>query len=242
MAVQPNQIIDQLFGERVRILHHPIHEVSDPDKIIGCEALMRGPKGSPYESPPLAFAMAATVEGLTALDMKCFESAMRTRPDGCLFVNIHPDTLAEGKAFWIRLGELARASVIQRIVVEIVEHSPYREENLSRAMLELKALGFGIAIDDLGEGKSGLRRIVEVAPEFIKIDRYFITGIDAHPRKQAVVSSVVRLADEIGSHVVAEGVETDKELMTVRRLGVKYAQGHGLSRPTEADQDEAGAA
>jgi EAL domain-containing protein (putative c-di-GMP-specific phosphodiesterase class I) len=76
--------------------------------VIGYEALMRGPRGTPYESPPLAFAMAATLDLLEQLDCRCIELASTVACDGLLFLNAHPRTIMCSDVFWATVGAFAR--------------------------------------------------------------------------------------------------------------------------------------
>jgi EAL domain-containing protein (putative c-di-GMP-specific phosphodiesterase class I) len=236
-VAKPDQeaLLDQLFGHSsLRILLHGVHEAAVPQRILGYEALMRGPKGTPYESPPLAFAMAATLDILERLDTRCIEIASRIACDGLLFINAHPRTIVRSDAFWSAVGAFSRAP--EAVVFEVVEHSPVREDDLVRALQELRSLGFKIAVDDLGEGASGLRRLVEFAPDFAKIDRFFIAGIDRDRKRRAVVDGIVRMSADLGTRIIAEGVEHEDELAVLCDLGVTLVQGWLFGRPEEVFQ------
>lgn len=235
VASRRQTLVDDLFGDgKLRIALHGINDVAT-GTAIGHEALMRGPRGAPYESPPLAFAMAATLDILEPLDCRCIVKASELASDGVLFLNVHPRTI-EHDLFWSAIGAFSTSTSTRPpsdVVFEIVEHTPARENALPRALLELRALGFRIAVDDLGEGSAGLRRLVELAPEFGKIDRFFIDGIDGDPRKRAVVAALVRVGEEVDTRIIAEGVERAEELEVLRDLGVGLAQGYLFGRPVE---------
>ncbi|MDX1582460.1 MAG: EAL domain-containing protein [Thermoanaerobaculia bacterium] len=232
---QPDPFEQLLGPELIRLYGHSIHDLDHDFGPIGTEILMRGPAGAPYEMPTLAFAMAATLGALDRLDNNCIESASRVVCDGHLFINVHPETLAHRSRFWDLIGMFGTDGYRApgEIVFEIVEHSPARESDLPDALKELRALGFRIAIDDLGEGMSGLRRLVEVEPDFVKIDRFFINGIDRAPRKRSVVQSIAALAESTGASVIAEGIETEDELEVVRDAGVRLCQGYYFGKPRE---------
>jgi EAL domain-containing protein (putative c-di-GMP-specific phosphodiesterase class I) len=225
-------ILDQLFSRsQLRIALHGVHDPARPHDILGYEALMRGPRGTPYESPPLAFAMAATLDILEQLDCRCIEMAAGVACDGLLFLNAHPRTITQSDAFWAAVGSFPRSP--HSVVFEVVEHSPARQDDLPRALAELRALGFRIAVDDLGEGAAGLRRLVEFAPDFAKIDRFFIDGIDRDRKRRAVVRSLVEMSAEVGTRIIAEGVEREEERAVLCDLGVALAQGWLFGRPHE---------
>jgi diguanylate cyclase (GGDEF)-like protein len=92
-------------------------------------------------------------------------------------------------------------------------------------------MGFQIAIDDLGEGFSSLRLWSELRPDFVKIDRHFIQGINQDPVKLQFVRSIQEIAQNTGSQVIAEGIETQSELLLVRELGIDIGQGYLIARP-----------
>jgi len=224
-ALGKEALLDQLFGRAgIRIALHGIHDLAHPERVIGHEALMRGPRGTPYEAPPLAFAMAATLDILEKLDCRCIELASAVACDGLLFLNAHPRTI-------VAVGSFARSP--ESVVFEVVEHSPARQDDLLRALLELRALGFKIAVDDLGEGAAGLRRLVEFAPDYAKIDRFFIDGIDRDRKRRAVVASLVAMSGELGTRIIAEGVERAEERAVLVDLGVTLAQGWLFGMPRE---------
>jgi EAL domain-containing protein (putative c-di-GMP-specific phosphodiesterase class I) len=231
---QPGQaaLLDQLFGrDQLRIALHGIHVASEPERVIGYEALMRGPRGTPYESPPMAFAMAATLDLLEELDCRCLQMASMVACDGLLFLNAHPRTIVSSETFWAAVGDFTRAP--EHVVFEVVEHSPARQDDLLRALFELRALGFKIAVDDLGEGAAGLRRLVEFAPDYAKIDRFFIDGIDRDRKRRAVVQSLVTMSFELGTTIIAEGVEREEERAVLCDLGVTLLQGWLFGKPHE---------
>jgi EAL domain-containing protein (putative c-di-GMP-specific phosphodiesterase class I) len=87
------------------------------------------------------------------------------------------------------------------------------------------------ALDDFGQGYSGLRVLYELGPEVLKLDRFFISGIEADSAKRKIVSAVAGLARELGITVLAEGVETDAEFRLCAELGCDLAQGYFISPP-----------
>lgn len=234
MTLAPDReaMLDQIFSKSsLRIALHGIHDLGDPEEVIGYEALMRGPRGAPYESPPLAFAMAATLDLLEQLDTRCIEMASNVACDGMLFLNAHPQTICRSDSFWAAVGAFSRSP--EFVVFEVVEHTPARQNDLLRALQELRALGFKIAVDDLGEGAAGLRRLVEFSPDFAKIDRFFVDGIDRDRKRRVVVQSLVRIAEELTTTIIAEGVEREEERAVLLDLGVTLAQGWLFGKPQE---------
>src|SRR5262249_46257371 len=101
----------------------------------------------------------------------------------------------------------------------------------ARAIRPLRRLGCDVAIDDLGAGSSGLKTWSEIRPEFVKVDRYFVAGIERDPVRAEILRSVVDMARATGSHVVAEGIENPEQHALVVELGVDYVQGFLFGKP-----------
>lgn len=91
---------------------------------------------------------------------------------------------------------------------------------------------YKLAIDDFGAGYSGLQLLYQYKPEFLKIDRFFISGINKDPKKKLLVATTTELAHVLGIQVVAEGIETEKELLACREVGCDYLQGFVVAKPT----------
>ena len=96
-----------------------------------------------------------------------------------------------------------------------------------------KKLGFKIAIDDFGSGFANMQELLNIETDIVKIDRFFIKDIENSNRKQLIVRNLVKLIHEIGSLIVAEGVETEKEYKMCNRLGCDLIQGYYISKPTQ---------
>jgi EAL domain-containing protein (putative c-di-GMP-specific phosphodiesterase class I) len=96
----------------------------------------------------------------------------------------------------------------------------------------LRRRGYRIAVDDLGAGYAALGALATLEPEVVKLDMSLIRDIDAHATKRRVVGAITTLCRELGSRVVAEGVETLSELAAVRAVGIELIQGFLLARPT----------
>ncbi|HBA08483.1 MAG TPA: diguanylate cyclase, partial [Methylotenera mobilis] len=92
-------------------------------------------------------------------------------------------------------------------------------------------MGFEIAIDDLGEGFSGLRLWSEIRPDYVKIDKHFTQNIHLDPVKMQFARSIQEIAAKSGAKVIAEGIETHEQLMAIRDLGIAYSQGYHIARP-----------
>lgn len=156
------------------------------------------------------------------------ENAGKVVPSALLFVNsiasqyLTPDELSEYSARY--------ASILPRIVIEITE-----EEGLDPKALRIKQTIPGssgaFALDDYGSGYSNERSLLELSPNYIKIDLSIIRDIDTDANKRQIVSNTVSYAHQRGMKVVAEGLETADEVRTVLSLGVDLLQGFFLAMP-----------
>jgi CheY-like chemotaxis protein len=105
------------------------------------------------------------------------------------------------------------------------------DANLSAALLGLRAAGGRLAVDDAGSGYTNFRHILDLRPDFIKLDRSFVSHAHSDPARRALVNAVVDFSTEIGARVIAEGVEDRGELRAIRAAGVHLAQGFLFGRP-----------
>ena len=122
--------------------------------------------------------------------------------------------------------------VARRVVLEVTERaSLYGVKNLSQRVCQLKALGFEIAIDDLGAGYAGLSSFTQLEPAVAKLDMSLVRGVDVDPRRQSIIRSMKTLCNELDVRVIAEGVETAAERDKVADLGCDLLQGYLFARP-----------
>jgi EAL domain-containing protein (putative c-di-GMP-specific phosphodiesterase class I) len=146
------------------------------------------------------------------------------------FVNIHPNELSER---WLVRPDDPIFSHDHDVFLEITESVPFMHFQLCLDVLrEVRSRGsIHLVIDDLGAGYSNLGRIADLEPKFVKLDRDLVTDLDRHPRRQQLVTSVVKLCTELGAAVVAEGVETHGEYLAICDTGARYVQGYLFARP-----------
>ncbi len=183
--------------------------------IEGYEALVRGPEGSPLHQPVALFAHARTNGCLARLEMRALETAARTFGElelpGRLFLNASPALATRHtEAFLAFVRELARYRLApERVVIELTEGDKIHDyERMHEVAGALRGLGMAIALDDLGEGFSSLRLWKELAPEIVKIDKHFISGIDRDPLKRQFLRAIQDIGLAAQAQLVAEGVET----------------------------------
>lgn len=209
-------------------------------RILGYEALSRGPSNSPLHSPINLFAVARHAGRLTELEVACRESACRRfsqqQLEGKLFLNVSPESLLEPQYQSGRTLKLLQSLGIppSRVVIELTEQTPTDDfQLLFNALHHYRDMGFSIALDDLGAGYSSLRLWSELRPDYVKIDRHFIDGIHQDAVKREFVGSILQIAKASRAKVIAEGIELAEELAVLTEMGVDLVQGYLLCRPQE---------
>lgn len=237
----PNAALNEVLEHgRVSTLFQPIMNLRDAG-VYGYEALSRGPSDSPLHAPDALFKAADHAGLASEIERLCFEVALHAfaqrQLNGKLFANLRPARLLEPFFQPDTLLAMLRTAGLppQRLVLELTESDPTQDfAQLAEIVRALHKVGIGIAMDDLGEGFSSLRLWSELKPNYVKIDRHFISGLNQDPVKLQFVRSLQAIAENAGTLIVAEGVETASELAVVKDLGIAFGQGYLIGRPTAA--------
>lgn len=147
-----------------------------------------------------------------------------------LFVNIHPEELTSR---WLVRPDDPLNYHDSEVFLEITESTAFEYFDLCKSVLkEVCARSSAyLVVDDLGAGHSNLKRILDLEPSVVKLDRELVNGIEKNRRQQLLVRSVISMCHDLGALVVAEGIETAAELASVIDAGADYGQGYLLARP-----------
>ncbi len=157
------------------------------------------------------------------------EAARRLPADAKLFVNLHASDLDDEG---LRDAYAPLSGIAHRVVLEVTQRASLEGvTSVSERIKALKAMGFRIAVDELGSGYAGLTSCMQLEPEVVKLDKSLTRHIDRDPKKQSIVGAMKRLCDELGMVVVAEGVETVAEREVLVELGLDLLQGYLFGRP-----------
>lgn len=230
---------------RERLLRPRFQPVVDlsHSRIYGHESLIRGPADTPLHFPDALFAEARRQGLHPQLELASFRAGARgfeqNDAAGKLFLNLSGSALLHYWTLWGHEmpGRLLKDCALEpaSIVVELTEQDPLsdRMAELHHAFACLREAGMRIALDDYGVGNSNLQLWAETQPELVKIDRYFFDGIGHDERKQNMVRAILKVAQHLGTSVIAEGIETAEDLAVVRELDIRYAQGWFLGMPDE---------
>lgn len=214
-------------GGELGIVFQPLGDLAGRC-VFGYEALAR-PRSPHFAGPLDLFRTAARIGRVGELGRAFRRMAIQFCPVWPLFLNIYPNEFDEG--YLVRTDDPIfrhRAPVY----LEIVEAVPLSHfEQCHGVLVEIRARGCLLAVDDLGAGYSNLKYISELNPEVVKFDRDLVAGVRPGTRQYSLLHSLARLCRDMNAKVVVEGVETRQELEVARAVGADYCQGYYLARP-----------
>ncbi|MBJ7538711.1 sensor domain-containing phosphodiesterase [Marinomonas transparens] len=221
-----NTILDNNF---ITMHYQPILDLTTND-ISGYESLARF-NSDPYVTPDIWFEEAQLVGMGEKLEMLAVKSALKLDyyfrdHNRYLSINTSPDYILSG-ALEKTIGHLAC-----NVLIEITEHQPIADyQAFQKALSPLRREGVKLAIDDVGTGYSNLTHILELEPDIIKLDLSLTKEIHMDRKRCALASALCTFAKEIQCEIIAEGIESAKELHTLKELGVNKGQGYFIGRP-----------
>ncbi len=236
------QKVSEIIANNSLTIHfQPIFSAQN-NSVYGYEALTRIVGDNPGIKISDLFKNAILTGTISSLDMKCRENAIRqasivgiNRKGSYLFINICSETLMDPAHRIAVTDNLSEKYAIskEKIILEITEESAVKDYNLfSKTIAYYKDRGYKIAIDDFGAGYGGLKMLSEIKPDFVKIDRYFISNIDKEMIKLNLVDSISMACHRIGIKVIAEGIEQEDELQAIMNMGIELFQGYLLGKPS----------
>lgn len=226
-----------LHARRIHTLYQPLVNLSS-GKVMGYEALTRGPSYSALHSPLKLFSAAEQFKKLDALERLAQETAIVNAKfdsdEQLLFINFSSQLINSSN-----LVSLDHLELLQRcgfspsnIVFEITERSSIEDfEQAKRFLDKYRKQGYRIAIDDAGIGYSSLHAIAQIHPDYIKIDRSLIQNVHQDVMKKHLLEAFVTFTQRMNIGLVAEGIEQEEELALLTSMGVQFAQGYLLARP-----------
>jgi EAL domain-containing protein (putative c-di-GMP-specific phosphodiesterase class I) len=220
--------VHDLTQDDLAVFYQPIVDV-ETRSIFAYEALARCRVPS-LSNPQRLFERAVEQQACGALGRAVRQLAIARSPNTRLFNNVHPAELA---ARWLIRPDDPLNFHDHQVYIEVTESAAFTHHELCLSVLkELKSRGgVHLAVDDLGAGHSNLKRIIDLEPEVVKLDRALIYGLDKSRRQQTLVKHVVELCVELDALVVAEGIETHDEFQAVLDTGAHLLQGFLLARP-----------
>jgi EAL domain-containing protein (putative c-di-GMP-specific phosphodiesterase class I) len=232
------QFFGLVMAGDVSSVYEPIVDVASRT-VFGYEALARGPAGTELHSPLALFEAAERESLIFDLDCLCRRSGLRGAiglPSGTrLFLNVRPTTIHDPSFKPDALIRTLEKTELQPsdVVFEISEQESIESFDVFREVRdEYRNLGFQFALDDTGAGYASLQAVIELEPDFIKVDRALVTGLDVDPARQALLRALQGVADSIDARIIAEGLDTLEELEMLGELGIPFGQGWLFGKPT----------
>jgi len=232
------ELMGVVLRQDIRAVFEPIVDAKSLT-VFGYEALARGPEGSALASPLALFGLAEQNDLVFELDCLCRRAALDGAidfPEGTkLFVNIVPSAFHDPNFQPDALCRTLERCRLQPtdLVFEISERESIANFSLFRgARDDYGKLGFQFAMDDTGAGYASFEAVLELRPEFVKVDRAFVHGIDEDPARQAVLQGFQTIAEQINARIIGEGLDRLEELQTLDRLGITFGQGWLFGKPT----------
>ena len=229
-----HRTVDQaLQPGNLQIAFQPVVDLRS-DGVVGHEALSRFRH---VDGPAGVFAAAARVGRRVELEVlavrRAVEAAAGLDLDGrFLSVNISPDVAVATEVALLLDGPHIAPS---DVVIEITEQTGVEDyASLTAALDGLRRRGVRLAVDDVGSGFACLTHVHRLLPDLLKIDRYLVAGIQRDPTRRSMVSALVRIAEDTGAVVIAEGIEEAAERSCLLDLGIHLGQGFLLGRPAMA--------
>lgn len=216
-------------------------------KVFAYEALIRGWIADTMEpvSPAELFDLTDSLQLTKDFDQLCQQLALEAfkefdnNCESLLFMNIHTNCIYKESVDEGVLPDLTERMGFHPSVIglEFIESKANSSHELIYFVRQQRESGFLIVVDDFGSEHSNIERLILIHPDIIKIDRNIIHGIDSDPYRQSILKSIVSLSEMTGSVCLAEGVETEDELLTCALLGVNLLQGFVIGRP-ESDLEK----
>lgn len=213
------------------IVFQPVYELNR-HRLVGAEALARF-KSKPLRSPDKWFNEAAELGKGLELELQAVANAIREfrsvqeTKDLHLAVNASPQTIVDRE-----FVNAIKGASPDRLIIEITEHHHVDDyDKLIQILSPLRALGIKVAVDDAGAGYASMRHIINLHPDYIKLDVGLTRNIHNDGSRRALAKAFIAFANESESQIIAEGVETSKDIETLRALGAHAAQGFKLGKP-----------
>jgi len=232
-----NELRHAIARGELRLLFQPVVDVAS-GRVVGAEALVRWHRDQDVVGPAAFVAIAEETGAIVAIDRWVLREAcaaagrIRTRLPGFrISVNLTPRDLREPDLPAVVAALLAEHALpAPALSIEVTEHV-LLEDAVLPVLHGLAALGVRIAIDDFGVGYSSLACLKRLPIGALKIDRSFLRDVVDDPYDQAIVRSIVGMAEALGLIVTAEGIESEEQLAFVRGLRCEEAQGYLFAAP-----------
>ncbi|MFC4347339.1 EAL domain-containing protein [Kordiimonas lipolytica] len=236
---QSQWIIESLEAKRYETWFQPIFHAKQPDQAFGQEGLFRLRDAEGTIIPPgHVFDVASKSDLLFTADLLARKSAVEAaaagRLKGKIFINFNPSSIYD-PAYCLRATAAAieAAGLKPRdVVFELTEtHQARDKAHLKGILAFYRSAGFGVALDDIGSGWSGLNMLHEMRPDYVKLDMDLVRDVHEDVFKQTIVKRLLQIAKDNGIKTIAEGIECAEEAQCLTKMGADYLQGYYFAKP-----------
>lgn len=235
---QSGWFLDMLRENRFSTHFQPIVSCRRADTVFGYEGLLRGHDGNITVAPLHLMDVARGLDLLPQLDGAARRSALcsaaKHRMRAKIFVNLNPASLQDPRASVAEtLAIVEDAGLLrEQVVMEVVESECIADvEGLQDACARFRKAGFGIALDDLGSAYSSLKLLGQIRPDYVKLDRELMHGVDNDPFKATIAAKLLEAAQSLKIRTIAEGIETRGEWDWLKQNGGDFGQGFYFAHP-----------
>ena len=221
----------KLRAQDINVVFQPIVNLRN-GKVFAHEALVRC-RWPEFANPVALFTQASADKSCGHVGRIIRQVAFAECVGHPVFVNVHPDELTSR---WLVRPDDPMCYHDSEVFIEITESAAFTHYELCRSVLKevCARTGAHLVVDDLGAAYSNLKRVVDLEPKVVKLDRALVTGVDKNKRQATLVTFLVKMLTELGASVVAEGIETADELRAIQDCGAHFGQGYLLAKPGPA--------
>ena len=236
-----NDMKSSLVEKRFKVYYQPKYNFKN-EKIVGAEALVRWDHPKNGMIPPGVFIELFEKNGFTTeLDYFVWEQACKKlrewKENGyenlSISVNVSRVNLYNNNIFDLLIGLVKKYNISPKVLHLEITESAYTEnsEQIIEGVKKLRKIGFIIEMDDFGTGYSSLNMLAKLPIDILKLDMGFVQSIEKDKNSKIMLKVIMNLAKELNLAVVAEGVETEEQMKTLKSMGCQYAQGYYYSPP-----------
>ncbi|CQR55315.1 EAL domain/GGDEF domain protein [Paenibacillus riograndensis SBR5] len=236
-------LLDIMEQGRLDTFFQPILQLGN-GRTMGHEVLNRPPHSAQFPTTEHFYEFAGRTDQMFRFEHYCrrisLSRYMERLPDAesgtdrLVFINVHPGVLNDSRH---KSGETL--SLLQelnlspeRVVFELTERQAVQDYvGFEKVLSHYREQGFRIAVDDAGSGYNSLKTLVYLKPEFIKLDKFLIRGIHSNREQQELLELISEYASRSATRVIAEGIETEEELLYLQMASIEFGQGYALGRP-----------
>lgn len=226
-----------ITGKRIYPVYQPIVSINKQE-VFGFEALTRLQEAEVFKGPLELFQFAGEEEKMYSLEKLARELSIHgchgLKPNQKLFINVMAQIMEDPSFSPGQTIDLLEQHHLtpEQVVFEITERSSIEDyPSFKKALEHYRNQGYQIAIDDVGAGYSSLQSVVELRPDYLKVDRSIISNIHHDDVKKHVLHTLQEVGGKLDVSIIAEGIEQQEELNVLTKMGIPYAQGYLLGRP-----------